>query len=57
MQDSITIMMTHIDCLEQLLILMGIALPPGTARTTVLEQIAIEITAKKREDEEMVQSC
>ena len=56
MRDSITTIKTHIDSLEQLLTLMAITLPPGIVQTTVLEQIASEVTAKKKEAEEMVQS-
>ena len=56
LRDGITTIKTHIDSLEQLLTLMAITLPPGTVQTIVLEQIASEVTAKKKEVEEMVQS-
>ena len=55
LQDSIETVKAQIKCLEQVFTLTLVTLPPAAPQTnTLLQQIATEISTKKKEIEEMV---
>ena len=53
-RDSIATIKIQISCLEQILTLTLVTIPPGAVQNTLLTQAASEITANKKKIEELV---